>query len=163
MENITKKENLLMAFILIAVCFRLIPHPPNFTPVTSLALFSGLMFQKRWLSILVPLVAMFLSDMVLGFGMISLWVYSAFIMITMMGWILNRMNVKSIFLSSLVFFIVSNFGVWFMDYPHTIEGLTMCYTLAIPFFGYSIIGDLVWGNIIKYSYKFTENRFLKFI
>ena len=163
MENITKKENLLMAFILIAVCFRLIPHPPNFTPVTSLALFSGLMFQKRWLSILAPLVAMFLSDMVLGFGMISLWVYSSFIMITMMGWILNRMNVKSIFLSSLVFFIVSNFGVWFMDYPHTIEGLTMCYTLAIPFFGYSIIGDLVWGHIIKYSYKFTENRFLKFV
>ncbi|NBO72786.1 hypothetical protein EBV26_20290 [bacterium] len=119
------------------------------------------MFQKRWLSILVPLVAMFLSDMVLGFGMISLWVYSAFIMITMLGWVLNEMNIKSIFLSSLVFFIVSNFGVWFMDYPHTIEGLTMCYTLAIPFFGYSIVGDLFWGFILKYSYKFTENRFLK--
>jgi hypothetical protein len=163
MENVTKKENLLIAFILIAVWFRLIPHPPNFTPITSLALFSGLMFQKRWLSILVPLVAMFISDMVLGFGMISLWVYSAFIMITMLGWFLNHMNVKSIFLSSLVFFIVSNFGVWSMDYPHTIEGLIMCYTLAIPFFGYSIIGDLFWGFVIKYSYKFTESRFLKFV
>ncbi len=158
-----KKQNLLITFILIAVWFRLIPHPPNFTPVTSLALFSGLMFQKRWLSILTPLVAMFLSDMVLGFGTISLWVYSAFIMISMIGWMLSEMNVKSILLSSLIFFIVSNFGVWFMDYPHTIGGLTMCYTLAIPFFGYAIIGDLVWGYIIKYSYKFTENRFLKFI
>jgi hypothetical protein len=158
-----KKQNLLVIFILIAVWFRLIPHPPNVTPITSLALFSGLMFQKRWLSILVPLVAMFISDMVLGFGMISLWVYSAFIMITMLGWFLNQMNVKSIFLSSLVFFIVSNFGVWFMDYPHTIEGLIMCYTLAIPFFGYSIVGDLFWGFVIKYSYKLTENRFLKFI
>jgi hypothetical protein len=158
-----KKQNLLVIFILIAVWFRLIPHPPNVTPITSLALFSGLMFQKRWLSILVPLVAMFISDMVLGFGMISLWVYSAFIMITMLGWFLNQMNVKSIFLSSLVFFIVSNFGVWFMDYPHTIEGLIMCYTLAIPFFGYSIVGDLFWGFFIKYSYKLTENRFLKFI
>ena len=79
-----KKQNLLIIFILIAVWFRLIPHPPNFTPVTSLALFSGLMFQKRWLSILTPFVAMFLSDMVLGFGTISLWVYSAFIMISMM-------------------------------------------------------------------------------
>jgi hypothetical protein len=158
-----KKQNLLVIFILIAVWFRLIPHPPNVTPITSLALFSGLMFQKRWLSILVPLVAMFISDMVLGFGMISLWVYSAFIMITMLGWFLNEMNVKSIFLSSLVFFIVSNFGVWVMDYPHTIEGLIMCYTLAIPFFGYSIVGDLFWGFFIKYSYKLTENRFLKFI
>jgi hypothetical protein len=141
----------------------LIPHPPNVTPITSLALFSGLMFQKRWLSILVPLVAMFVSDMVLGFGMISLWVYSAFIMITMLGWFLNQMNIKSILLSSLVFFIVSNFGVWFMDYPHTFEGLIVCYTLAIPFFGYSIVGDLFWGYVIKYSYKITENRFLKFI
>ncbi len=152
-----------MIFILIAIWFRLIPHPPNVTPITSLALFSGLMFQKRWLSILVPLVAMFVSDMVLGFGMISLWVYSAFIMITMLGWFLNQMNIKSILLSSLVFFIVSNFGVWFMDYPHTFEGLIVCYTLAIPFFGYSIVGDLFWGYVIKYSYKITENRFLKFI
>lgn len=158
-----KKQNLLVIFILIAIWFRLIPHPPNVTPITSLALFSGLMFQKRWLSILVPLVAMFISDMVLGFGMISLWVYSAFMMITMLGWILNQMNVKSILLSSLIFFIVSNFGVWIMDYPHTIQGLTMCYTLAIPFFGYSIIGDLFWGFVIKYSYKFTESRFLKFV
>jgi hypothetical protein len=158
-----KKQNLLITFILIAIWFRLIPHPPNVTPITSLALFSGLMFQKRWLSILVPLVAMFLSDMVLGFGMISLWVYSAFMMITMLGWFLNQMNVKSILLSSLIFFIVSNFGVWIMSYPHTIEGLIMCYTLAIPFFGYSIIGDLFWGFVIKYSYKFTESRFLKFV
>ncbi len=158
-----KKQNLLVAFILIAVWFRLIPHPPNFTPVTSLALFSGLMFQKRWLSILVPLVAMFISDIVLGFGMISLWVYSAFALVTMLGWFLNQMNVKSIFLSSLIFFIVSNFGVWFMEYPHTIEGLTMCYTLAIPFFGYSIIGDLFWGYTIKYSHKLIESRILKFV
>jgi hypothetical protein len=157
------KQNLLIVFILIAVWFRLVPHPPNVTPITSLALFSGLMFQKRWLSVLVPLVAMFLSDMVLGFGMISLWVYSAFILITILGWFLNQMNVKSILLSSVIFFIVTNFGVWFMDYPHTIQGLVMCYTLAIPFFGYSIIGDLFWGFVIKYSYKLTENRFLKFI
>jgi hypothetical protein len=157
------KESILILFVFIAIFARLIPHPPNFTPITSLALFSGLMFQKRWLSILTPLVAMFLSDMILGFGTISLWVYSAFVMITMVGWVLNQMNVKSILLSSLIFFIVSNFGVWFMDYPHTIEGLTMCYTLAIPFFGYSIIGDLFWGFTIKHFYKLTENRFLKLI
>jgi hypothetical protein len=156
------KQSLLILFVFIATFARLIPHPPNITPITSLALFSGLMFQRRWLSILIPLVAMFLSDMVLGFGMISLWVYSGFIMITMLGWILNQMNIKSILLSSLIFFIVSNFGVWFMDYPHTIEGLITCYTLAIPFFGYSIVGDMVWGYIIKHSHKLVESKFLKF-
>lgn len=158
-----KRQNLLIAFILIAICFRLIPHPPNFTPVTSLALFSGLMFQKRWLSILTPLVAMFLSDMVLGFGMISLWVYSAFILITILGWFLNQMNTKSILLSSLIFFIITNFGVWFMDYPHTIQGLSICYTLAIPFFGYSIVGDLIWGFVIKESFDILQNKILKLV
>ena len=158
-----KKQSLLIVFILIAVCFRLIPHPPNFTPVTSLALFSGIMFQRKWLSILVPIVAMLLSDLVLGFGMISLWVYVAFMLVTISGWVLKQMNVKSILVSSMIFFIVSNLGVWVLGYPHTIEGLLMCYTLAIPFFGYSIIGDLCWGLLIKQSYKFIENKVLKFI
>ena len=156
-----KKQNLLIAFILIAIWFRLIPHPPNFTPVTSLALLSGIMFQRKWLSILVPIVAMLLSDMVLGFGLISIWVYLAFMLVTISGWFLNKMNVKSILVSSMIFFIVSNFGTWLIGYPHTIEGLMMCYTLAIPFFGYSILGDLFWGYTFKHSYKFIESKFLK--
>lgn len=156
-----QKENLIIIFIMIAVWFRLIPHLPNFTPVTSLALFSGLMLKRKWLSIGVPLIAMMLSDLVLGFSSISIWVYLGFASITMIGWFLDKMNAKSILLSSLIFFIISNFGVWMLDYPHTIEGLLMCYTLAIPFFGYSIMGDLFWGYTFKYSYKLLENKVLK--
>lgn len=156
-----QKENLIILFILISVWFRLIPHLPNFTPVTSLALFSGLMLKRKWLSIGIPLVAMMLSDLVLGFSSISIWVYLGFVLVTIIGWFLNVMNVKSILLSSLVFFIVSNFGAWLIGYPHTIEGLVMCYTLAIPFFGYSILGDLFWGYTFKYSYKLLENKILK--
>ena len=156
-----QKENLIILFIMIAVWFRLIPHLPNFTPVTSLALFSGLMLKRKWLSLSVPLIAMILSDLVLGFSSISMWVYLGFASITMIGWFLDKMNTKSILLSSLIFFIISNFGVWMLDYPHTIEGLLMCYTLAIPFFGYSIMGDLFWGFTFKYSYKLLENKVLK--
>jgi len=156
-----QKENLIILFILISVWFRLIPHLPNFTPVTSLALFSGLMLKRKWLSIGIPLVAMMLSDLVLGFSSISIWVYLGFVLVTIIGWFLNAMNVKSILLSSLVFFIVSNFGAWLIGYPHTIEGLIMCYTLAIPFFGYSIMGDLFWGYTFKYSYKLLESKILK--
>ena len=156
-----QKENLIIFFIMIAVWFRLIPHLPNFTPVTSLALFSGLMLKRKWLSIGVPLVAMILSDLVLGFSSISMWVYLGFASITMIGWFLDKMNTKSILLSSLIFFIISNFGVWMLDYPHTFEGLIMCYSLAIPFFGYSIMGDLFWGYTFKYSYKLLESKILK--
>ena len=156
-----QKENVIILFILIAVWFRLIPHLPNFTPVTSLALFSGLMLKRKWLSIVIPLIAMMISDMVLGFSLISLWVYLGIALISFVSWFFNKINVNSILLSSLVFFIVSNFGVWVLDYPHTIEGLVMCYTLAIPFFGYSILGDLFWGYTFKHSYKFIESKFLK--
>ena len=156
-----QKENLIILFILISVWFRLIPHLPNFTPVTSLALFSGLMLKRKWLSISIPLVAMMLSDLVLGFSSISIWVYLGFVLVTIIGWFLNKMNIKSILLSSLIFFIISNFGVWMLDYSHTFEGLIMCYTLAIPFFGYSIMGDLFWGLTFKYSYKLLESKILK--
>ena len=156
-----QKENVIILFILIAVWFRLIPHLPNFTPVTSLALFSGLMLKRKWFSIAIPLIVMMISDMVLGFSLISLWVYLGIALISFVSWFFNKINVNSILLSSLVFFIVSNFGVWVLDYPHTIEGLVMCYTLAIPFFGYSILGDLFWGYTFKHSYKFIESKFLK--
>jgi hypothetical protein len=161
MENLMKRQNLLIAFILIAVFFRLIPHPPNFTPVTSLALFSGIMLKRKWLSIGIPLVAMIISDMVLGFSSISLWVYLGIGLISLVSWFFNKININSILLSSLIFFIISNFGVWVLGYPHTIEGLVMCYTLAIPFFGYSIMGDLFWGYTFKYSYKLLESKILK--
>ena len=155
------QEKLLAIFVIIATFLRLIPHPLNFTPITSLALFSGVMFSRKWMSVGIPLVAMILSDMVLGFYSISLWVYIAFISITIFGWFINKMNINSILLSSIIFFIVSNFGVWVLGYPHTIEGLVMCYTLAIPFFGYSILGDLFWGYTFKYSYKLLESKILK--
>lgn len=156
-----QKENLIIFFILIAIWFRLIPHLPNFTPVTGLALFSGLMLKRKWLSIAIPLVAMILSDMILGFSSISVWVYAGIMSISLVSWFLNKINVNSILLSSLIFFVVSNFGVWVLDYPHTFEGLAMCYTLAIPFFGYSILGDLFWGYTFKHSYKFIESKILK--
>ena len=156
-----QKENLIILFILIAVWFRLIPHLPNFTPVTALALFSGLMLKRKWMSIAIPLIAMILSDMVLGFSSISIWVYAGIGSISLVSWFLNKINVNSILLSSLIFFIISNFGVWVLSYPHTFEGLVMRYTLAIPFFGYSILGDLFWGYTFKHSYKFIESKILK--
>jgi hypothetical protein len=156
-----QKENLLILFILIAIWFRLIPHLPNFTPITSLALFSGLMFKRRWLSITIPILAMILSDLVLGFSEITIWVYLGISAISMVSWFQRKININSILISSLVFFIISNFGVWVIGYPHTIDGLLTCFTLAIPFFGYSILGDLFWGYTFKYSYKLLESKILK--
>ena len=157
-----RNENFLIGFVFLAIWFRLIPHPPNVAPITALALFSGASFRNKWYSIVFPLIAMLLSDMVLGFSTISLWVYSAFILITMFSWITKELKWTSVLISSLIFFIVSNFGVWVLSYPHTIEGLITCYTMAIPFFGYSILGDKAWSLIIFGLYEtIKENVFVK--
>ena len=155
-----RKENFLIGFVLLAISFRLIPHPPNIAPITALALFSGVMFERRLLSIGIPLIAMILSDIVLGFYSISLWVYSAFVLVTMFGWIAKQIKVSSVLISSSIFFIVSNFGVWVLSYPHTIDGLIMCYTMAIPFFGYSIFGDLAWSFVLFGLYNLVEEKLI---
>ncbi len=157
-----RNENFLIGFVLLAVWFRLIPHPPNVAPITALALFSGASFRNKWFSIIFPLIAMVLSDIVLGFSTISLWVYSAFILITMFAWLVKELRWTSVLISSLIFFIVSNFGVWILSYPHTIEGLITCYTMAIPFFGYSILGDMAWSLILFGLYEtIKQNVFVK--
>ena len=157
-----RNENFLIGFVLLAVWFRLIPHPPNVAPITALALFSGASFRNKWFSIIFPLIAMLLSDIVLGFSTISLWVYSAFILITMFAWLVKELRWTSVLISSLIFFIVSNFGVWVLSYPHTIEGLITCYTMAIPFFGYSILGDMAWSLILFGLYEtIKQNVFVK--
>ena len=94
-----RNENFLIGFVLLAVWFRLIPHPPNAAPITALALFSGASFRNKWFSIVFPLIAMVLSDMVLGFSTISLWVYSAFILITMFSWMTKELKWTSVLIS----------------------------------------------------------------
>ena len=155
-----KRELVLILFVAFAVLFRIIPHPPNFAPITALALFSGVTFSNRLIGILVPLTAMVISDFFLGFSSITLWVYAGFIGINFLGSYLKQINLKSIFLSSCIFFVVSNFGVWLLGYPLTLEGFILCFTMAIPFFGYSIAGDLFYSLVLKYSFKYTENKWL---
>jgi len=159
MDN--RKEVLTLMFVLLAVFVRLAPHPPNFTPITALALFGATTFSNRILGTLLPLIAMAISDLYLGFYSISIWVYSSFIAISLLGHYWKTIKTKNILLSSLLFFVVTNFGVWLTGYPKTIEGFVLCYTLAIPFFINAIAGDLFFSYILKYSYSFTKYKLIK--
>lgn len=148
-------------FVLLAVFVRLAPHPPNFTPITALALFGATTFSNRVLGTLLPLIALAVSDLYLGFYSISIWVYSSFLAISLLGHYWKTIKTKNILMSSLLFFIVTNFGVWLTGYPKTIEGFVLCYTLAIPFFINAIAGDLFFSYILKYSYSFTKYKLIK--
>ena len=128
------KTHFVIGIIIVAILSRLIPHPPNFTPVTAVALFSIINFKNKYIAISIPIICLFVSDLILGISLINLFVYFSFILISGIGYLLGKINLKSILLSSLIFFIVTNFGVWLIGYPNTLEGFIACYVAAIPFF-----------------------------
>lgn len=158
---LSKRQIIIITFILIAVLFRLVPHLPNVTPITAAALFSGVFLSDKKLAFIIPLAAMAISDLFLGFTLTSIFVYGALILVGFIGIYSKKMNVKTILLSSISFFIITNFGVWLIWYPQTLEGFLECYTLALPFFRNSLIGDFVFSGILYYGYQFIANRYLK--
>lgn len=141
----------LAGIVLAVAASRLVPHLPNFAPVTALALFGGAQFQRKDQAFLIPLAAMFLSDLVIGFHSQMPAVYLSFALIVLIGrWVRERKTAFRIaegtLLSSLLFFVLSNFGVWAFDaiYPKTAQGLIACYVAAVPFFRETLLGDAVY-------------------
>ena len=157
--SFNKKERVLISFIIVAVLVRLFPHPPNVAPITAVALFAGTHFSRKHWAILMPILAMSVTDVFLGFSMITPIVYLAFVGVTALGFVLKKMNIGAVLLSSLLFFVVTNLGVWFLYYPLTPEGLMTCFTLALPFFGYAVVGDLFFSAALLFGYRYAAKRF----
>jgi len=156
--SFSKKETVLVSFVLVAVLMRLLPHPPNVAPITAVALFAGTFFDKKHWAVLMPLLAMVFTDIFLGFSMITPVVYFSFLAITAVGVVFKKMNVGTVLLSSLVFFVLSNLGVWMLYYPITVEGFVTCFTLAIPFFINSLLGDVFFSALLLFGYRFATKR-----
>ena len=156
----------LTAIILAAALSRLIPHPPNMTSVTAIALFGGAYFADRRLAFLVPLAALFLSDLALGFYHYMEIVYVSFALIVCIGlWLQKNRSALHIagaaLASSVLFFLLTNFGVWIEGslYPMTLNGLIACYVAAIPFFRNTLLGDLLYTIVLFGGFALLERRF----
>lgn len=138
-----------ITIILFAVFSRLIPHPPNFSPITAVALFSAVYLDKKF-AVAIPLIAMVVSDFFIGYHSLIWVVYGCFFVISLIGlYLKNHKTFTNIilftFLSSVFFFMVTNFGVWISGYyGYTFSGLMECYAMAIPFFKNTILGDAVY-------------------
>ena len=164
--TILKKEIFPISLILILAFARLIPHPPNFTPIIAVAIMSGYFFKNINLSFLVLIVAMLLSDLFIGFYENVFFVYASLLLITFVFYkISKKINFKNLFIysfaGSLIFFIVSNFGVWVLGspgvnniaYAKDFNGLVECYILAIPFFGNTFLSTLIFAYPAIFIYK----------
>lgn len=153
----------LFSAILAAAALRLVPHPPNFAPIDAMALFSGAYFGRRSLAFAAPLAAMLISDAAIGFYP-GLWVtYATLALIVLLGSLaLSRISVLRVggvaIASSMLFFVISNFGVWAGSgmYPHNLSGLAACYVAAIPFFQNTFAGDLFYAALLFGGFRLAE-------
>ena len=124
-------------FILAIVVSRFLPHPPNFTPVIAIFMLSG------GLSLVPLLITYLLTDAVLGFHSYMLWVYASLFAVSYLQ--------KGPIVSSMVFFIITNFAVWTSGYyGFNLQGLLMCYTMAIPFFINTLLSTMLFYHLIRY-------------
>lgn len=179
-----KKEKLSLRFgvitliVLFAALSRLIPHPSNFAPIGAMALFGAAHYSKHYLAFLVPILAMWISDLVLNnviygayfdhfvwFYTGSIFTYGAFALIVVVGMFsLKKIRVSNLAFSALaasvIFFIVSNFGVWLSSgmYPYTFEGLSACYAAGIPFFHNTLLGDLVYTGVMFGAFELCARQ-----
>jgi len=151
LPNLANRPSVATGLILLGAASRLLPHPPNFTPVTALALFGGACLPLRRQAFLVPLLALFLSDLVLGFHNQMPGIYLGMLLIAALGRRLRDRRrpapiAGAALLGSGIFFLVSNFGVWAAGtlYPRTGAGLAACFLAGVPFFGPTLLGDLVY-------------------
>ena len=161
MKNLKRETMLVISLIGLAVASRLLPHPPNFAPITGIALFAAARFRKKWFAFLLPLFCLFITDLVLGLSWINLFVYGAFALISLMGMHRKKLHFPSILAGSTLFFVVSNLGVWLLHYPLTLEGLMSCFTLAIPFFGNTLAGDLFYTLVLFYTFSAVKKTYLQ--
>jgi hypothetical protein len=139
--------------LLLAVVSRWLPHPPNFTPMLALALFGGAYLASRWTAAGVIVLAMLISDALLGWHPLWWVVYLSLAAGVVLGHWTQRRGGRVAFAAlggSLLFFLVTNLAHWamFQDYPPTPDGLLACYVAALPFFQYSLAGDLFYSAIL---------------
>ena len=139
---------------------RFIPHPPNFTSLIALSFYVPAILGIRYLPALV--ISFVATDIVIGFHSVTLFTWGSVIIIGLVSkYFVYSMSsrLSGALFGALIFYLISNFGVWITGvYEYTIEGLLACYTLAIPFFGYTLVSTIVFSTIIESIMYYYKNK-----
>lgn len=167
MLNYFPTRTLVLITIITALALlRLLPHPPNFTPIAAMALFGGAFFSNKKMAFIAPFAAMLISDLIIGFHGMMVAVYISFGICVLIGQRLkNKTNpltiASSALLCSVLFFVFTNFAVWMegTNYTFDLVGLITCYIAAIPFFHYTLIGDLLFTGILFGGFIYAQQRY----
>jgi len=185
MKHLNQKQiKLLLALVTVGIVSRFLPHPPNVTAVAAASLFAGAILNSRIFAVMLPMVIMYLSDFTINNTLMRgyfpnheglvlwmpymTWVYVGFALTALIGFyfLKNRNNAKlagGAILATLVFFLVSNYGMFIEPgrYPQTLSGAALCYAAALPFLLNSLIGNLIFTFAIFGIYDSVNERYFK--
>lgn len=149
----------------------------NFASLGAISLFSGVMFKNKPYAIALPLLALLVSDIFLeltkgiGFyGVSQYFVYGSMLLIVLFGKLMKRVNMFNVFgfsiASSVIFFLVTNFGTWFAGffpsaavpamYPMTLSGLITCMEMGIPFYKNTLVSDVLFSGVLFGAFAFFQ-------
>ena len=163
MKNNNTQFGIITILIILATLSRLIEHPLNFTPISAMILFGAAHFNKKWQIFLVPFFATFISDLWISGGYFNIWIYSSYLLMMLFGIMLYSQKISIYNIlggavgSSLIFFIISNFGVWM--HPAYMKSLMACYIDAIPFYQNTLAGNIFYSGVLFGSYYLLQTRF----
>lgn len=156
--ELQKKKNLQLFFFifLFLTISRLIPHEPNFTPILSISILGYLFSKILLLKVLIVLGSMFFSDLIIGVHDFIIYVYFSLMLLIIIS--NNKNYIYMIFLGPLIFFIITNFGVWLSSayYTKNIDGLIECFYMAIPFFKNTILSTFFYCILILLTKNFYQ-------
>jgi len=173
MQTKTQKARpLALSLIVLGAIARLLPHPPNFTPVGALSLYSGARLRS-WQAYLIPIVVLAATDPIMGmvFGFKAFTALTPFVYLSFLinVWIGRRLRQTervwriggAALLGSLQFFVITNFAVWSTShwYPHTLMGLAEVYVAAIPFFGWTLAGDIGYTAVLFSLHAWLSRKY----
>ena len=177
MKKLNLQTGVLSIIILLAAFTRIMPHPPNFSPMAAIGLFGAAHFAKKWQAFFIPLIGIWVSDLVINnyvynssssnfvwFYSGFYWQYISYILIIFTGlFIFNRgisltKTAGGMISSSGIFFLVSNFGVWAGGtmYPKNFSGLITCYAAGVPFIHNTIISDVLFTTVLFGTYYLLQ-------
>jgi hypothetical protein len=150
---------LALSLILIGIILRVMPHTANFTPIAAIAIFSGVYLKKKY-ALLVPLALIVASDLIIGLHDMVFFTWGSFALITLFGfWVKKKKTVartvSASLLSSILFYVTTNFGVWMAGwYTRDLKGLMQCYIMALPFLRNFAISTLGYAAVFFMAYEF---------
>ena len=157
---------MLSTIIFAIAIFRLLPHPPNVSPVAAMALFGGAYFTDKRLAFIVPFLALLLSDLIIGLHDTMIFVYAGFALTVCIGmWLQRNITITNVAIStvtaSVLFFVITNLGAWMTEalYPMTMNGLMQAYVAGIPFFQNSLLGNVLFTGVMFGGYALVRSRY----